>query len=65
MRAVQAAEKSFREMWLRHNKPNGLEVAQGRFGILEVRLREMSRRIDEYLRGDVNGIAELDWRPVV
>jgi hexosaminidase len=45
--SIRAAEESFRAMWMAHNKPEGLETVQGRFGMLEARYREMSRRLSE------------------
>ena len=60
--SVRALEESFRQMWLSHNKPEGLEIIQGRFGMLEVRYREMSRRIEEYLNGRIERIAELECK---
>lgn len=58
--AVQAVATSFRNMWMRHNKPAGLEVIQGRFGMLEVRYQEMGRRIQDLLDGTIERLAELD-----
>jgi hexosaminidase len=60
--AVRAAERSFRRMWLSHNKPEGLETIQARFGMLEARYRELSRRIKEYADGAIPTIAELEYR---
>jgi len=59
--AVLAAEEAFRTMWMTHNKPEGLETIQARYGMLQARYRELERRIDEYLRGEVDRIAELDY----
>lgn len=58
--SVQAMEEAFRSMWMRHNKPEGVEVIQARFGMLQARYRELERRLWEYLRGDITQIAELD-----
>ena len=57
---IAALEESFRNMWLRHNKPEGLETIQGRLGMLEVRYREMRRRLLEYMQGERKSLAELD-----
>jgi hypothetical protein len=62
MKSIRAMENSFRRMWLAHNKPEGLETIQGRFGMLAARYREMAVRIGEYLSGRVKNIAELDYR---
>jgi len=53
-------ENAFRAMWLSHNKPEGLETIQARFGMIEVRYREMGRRLGEYAQGKIDRIAEFD-----
>jgi len=58
---VRAMEESFRTMWLNHNKPEGLETIQARFGMLEARYRELDRRLAEYGKGAVQTIAELEY----
>jgi hexosaminidase len=60
--AVKSAERSFRRMWLGHNKPEGLETIQARFGMLEVRYRELSRRLKEHVDGRTPTIAEWEHR---
>ena len=60
VKSIRAMEVSFRNMWLRHQKPQGLLTIQGHFGMLEVRYRELTRRLDEYLKGIVDEIPELD-----
>jgi len=66
---VPAARKSvlrmadgFRTMWLSHNKPEGLETIQARFGMVDARYREMMKRLDEYLTGKIDRIAELEYK---
>jgi hypothetical protein len=53
---------SFRRLWLRQNKPFGLEVLQIRLSGQVERHQEMARRIAELLAGKVDGVAELDER---
>jgi len=60
--SIRAAADTFRAMWLAHNKPQGIETIQGRFGMLEARYGEMARRLDEYLDGTVPTLAELDCK---
>jgi hexosaminidase len=60
--AARRVADSFREMWLRHNKPEGLETIQGRFGMLAERYREMDRRVGEFLAGKIDQLSELDQR---
>lgn len=62
IKGVQAMANSFRRMWLKHNKPEGLETIQERFGMLEARYREMAIRLAEYIAGRIKNIAELDYR---
>ena len=59
---VQDLGGVFREMWLSHNKPEGMEMIQAHFGMLETRYREMQTRIGEFVSGEVDCIAELDYK---
>ncbi|MFH1570317.1 MAG: hypothetical protein ABIL09_20155, partial [Gemmatimonadota bacterium] len=59
--AIRAMEESFRGMWMAHNKPEGLETIQARFGMLEARYRELDRRLAEYGKGTLAKIAELEY----
>ena len=60
--SILAMEDAFRGMWMSHNKPEGIETIQARFGMLQARYRELDRRLSEYLRGDISRIAELEYR---
>lgn len=60
--SILAMEEAFRGMWMSHNKPEGMETIQGRFGMLQARYRELDRRLEEYLRGDIDQISELDHK---
>lgn len=60
--SVEAMEEAFRSMWMSHNKPEGIETIQAHFGMLQVRYHELDRRLQEYLRGDITRIAELDYK---
>lgn len=60
--SVWTLDEVFREMWLSHNKPEGMQEIQGRFGMLEARYRELARRLAEYLNGEVACIPELEWK---
>lgn len=59
-RSIRAMAESFRVMWLSHNKREGLDVIQGRFGMLDARYEEMGRCVKEYLDGTIASIAEWD-----
>ena len=61
-KSVRRMANAFRTMWLSHNKPQGLETIQGRFGMVNAHYREMTRRIDEYVMGTVDTIPELDCK---
>lgn len=52
--------ESHRYQWLAENKPTGFEVSDLRFGGLLMRLNETARIIEEYLRGDIDRIEELE-----
>ncbi len=58
--SVRAVADSFRSMWMAHNKPQGFETLQARWGMLEARYREMDKRLCEYLGGKIRSLAELD-----
>ncbi|MCL1857146.1 MAG: beta-N-acetylhexosaminidase [Kiritimatiellaeota bacterium] len=55
-------ETVWRRGWMLRNRPHGWELIEGRLAILASRHRELARRIDEYLSGDVPSIPELDDR---
>lgn len=61
-RSIRAMAAAFRVMWLGHNKREGLDVIQGRFGMLDARYAEMARCVQEYLNGTIASIAEWDCR---
>jgi hypothetical protein len=54
---------SWRRGWMRRNKPQGYEVIQLRLAQQATRHRELARRIDELLTGEVTTIPELEDRP--
>ena len=61
-RSVRKMADAFRTMWMSHNKPQGIETIQGRFGMIDTRYREMSYRINEYIKGLTDTIPELDCK---
>ncbi|MFA5204680.1 MAG: hypothetical protein WC708_09795, partial [Lentisphaeria bacterium] len=50
----------FRAMWLRHNKPFGLEFIQGRYAALIERNAELGRTIEAFISGRAESIPEFD-----
>jgi Glycoside Hydrolase 20C C-terminal domain len=60
--AIRAVSESFRGMWLRNHKAEGLETIQGRFGMLEARYAELDIRLGELLAGKITRLAELEQR---
>lgn len=59
--AIRVMEQEFREMWMSHNKPEGIETIQARFGMLYARYTELEIRLDEYLNVGIEEIVELDY----
>lgn len=57
---LEELAQSWREQWLRRNKPFGLEVIQIRLAGLRARYLELGQRLDELLVGKVTAIPELD-----
>ncbi len=53
---------AFRKMWMSHNKPEGIETIQARFGTVDARYAELELRIGELLDGTVDSIPELDYK---
>lgn len=54
--------KTFREQWLRRNKPFGMEPLQIRLGGMRARLDEVAIRLEEFLAGTEESIPELETR---
>lgn len=52
--------RSFRDIWLAHNKPFGMEVLQIRLAGQIARYSELANRLDEYLTGKIGSIPELE-----
>ena len=61
--AVDEAMASFRRQWYRRNKPHGFDTMQIRLGGLRQRFLELRQRIDEFVAGEIDSIAELDEPP--
>lgn len=61
-KSIRAMASAFRAMWLSHNKPEGMEVIQARFGMLDARYQEMATAIQEYLSGKTPTIRPWDWK---
>lgn len=59
-KSIRAMAAGFRTMWLSHNKREGLETIQARFGMLDARYAELSKCVQEYLAGTIPSIAEWD-----
>ncbi len=52
--------EAFRTLWLRENKPYGLEVHEARLGGLILRTRACEGRIRQYVAGELSQIEELE-----
>jgi hypothetical protein len=57
---LEELAESWREQWLKRNKPFGLEVIQIRLAGLRARYLELGQRLEELLAGKVTAIPELD-----
>lgn len=51
---------TYREQWLKENKPSGLEIQEIRLGGLKERLIGCKQRLKDYLKGKIKDIPELD-----
>ncbi len=60
--SFEKLEASWRRGWMRRNKPQGYEVIQLRLAQQAIRHRELARRIDEFLKGTISAMPELDER---
>ncbi len=52
--------EAFRALWLRENKPYGLEVHEARLGGLILRTRCCEQRLRQYIAGEITEIEELE-----
>ncbi|MCX7847214.1 MAG: beta-N-acetylhexosaminidase [bacterium] len=59
-RSIRSMAAAFRTMWMRHNKPQGIECIQARFGMLDARYAELTQRVRELSQGRITRIAEWD-----
>ena len=57
---LEILHKLFSKMWLRENKPFGLEIMDLRFGGLIARSTYAADRIESYITGDIDVIEELE-----
>lgn len=64
-RDLKAFFEAFRVMWLKENKPFGLEVQEQRFGGLMYRMKTCEARLSAYLNGETNQIEELNEASLV
>ena len=62
---LKAFFENFRTLWMRENKPFGLEVQEARFGGLLYRMETCEARLKEYLSGAVEHIDELEEETLV
>lgn len=59
----KAVDRSFRNIWLKVNKPQGLDTIQRRLSSLIRRYEELKDRIDDYVAGRIDRIDELEDLP--
>ena len=51
---------SFSNLWYTENKPFGFEVQDARIGGLRLRIQACEKRIEDYLKGKIDKIDELE-----
>lgn len=51
---------SFKELWYRENKPHGFDVQDLRLGGLMNRLKSCRERLEQYVKGEIDNIPELE-----
>ena len=61
--AMERLAAAFRRQWFRSFKSYGLEIDQNRFAASQERLRELARRLREFLDGCCSTIDELEQNP--
>lgn len=64
IRALDALHDARRRLWFSEFKAPGWEVLDGRFGALRARLVTMRARLDDYLRGRLSSLEELEEKPL-
>lgn len=57
---IEAFYEAFEQQWMTENKPNGFEVQDIRLGGLIKRMVHCRKRIEQFLRGELLSIPELD-----
>lgn len=62
---IEAFAEAFRFMWLKENKPFGLEVQEIRFGGLLYRMEMCKKRLYSYLNKEIDRIDELEEKSLV
>ena len=60
IRLYRKVWRSFREDWLRHNKPMGFELLSHRLGAIIMRYEEISLRLEAFIADPETRIPELD-----
>ena len=56
--------RAHREQWYRENKTFGFAPQELRLGGLRERLFSVQERLDDYLRGEIDRIEELEYAPL-
>ena len=57
---VEVFYKKFRALWYKENKPTGFDMQDIRIGALKQRLRSCRERLEEYWKGEIENIPELE-----
>ena len=58
--SLNVFQNAFEKMWLKENKAFGYEIQCARLGGLKERMAYAKRRLNAYLKGEIDSIEELE-----
>ena len=61
---LEELHKAFQKLWFSENKPHGFDVHDIRLGGLIMRVKSCKVRLEEYIKGEIQSIPELE-EPVI
>ena len=64
LRRMKELYKAFEEQWMKENKPQGFDVQDIRLGGMIVRTEHCIKRLEDYVSGKLDKIAELEDTPL-
>ena len=60
MKRIKELHKTYREQWMKDNKPYGFDIQDMRFGGLLLRLESCKHRLIDFINGKIDKIDELE-----